>query len=106
MTRISSIVLLMIFFLFAGCVLEKNESPEVDNKQTKIFLEPTATGFKRPTHMTHGGDGTRRLFVVEEMGRVVIIKNGKKQPIPFLDITDRVGCCGERGLLSVAFPPS
>lgn len=64
-----------------------------------------AEGFQRPVHITHAGDGTGRLFVVEQAGRVRIIKNGVLLPGSFLDIGDRVSCCGERGLLSVAFPP-
>jgi glucose/arabinose dehydrogenase len=43
--------------------------------------------------------------VVEQDGRVRIIKNGALLPTPFLDIASRVSCCGERGLLSIAFPP-
>jgi glucose/arabinose dehydrogenase len=35
----------------------------------------------------------------------VIVKDGVQLSVPFLDIRDRVGCCGERGLLSAAFPP-
>ncbi|MCS7039970.1 MAG: PQQ-dependent sugar dehydrogenase, partial [Anaerolineae bacterium] len=42
---------------------------------------------------------------VEQAGRVRIIKNGILLPGTFLDIGDRVSCCGERGLLSIAFPP-
>ena len=56
-------------------------------------------------HITHAGDGSGRIFVVEQDGRVRIIRNGVLAAAPFLDITGRVSCCGERGLLSVAFPP-
>ena len=47
----------------------------------------------------------RRLFVVEQRGRVRIVENGAILPAPFLDVSDRVSCCGERGLLSIVFPP-
>ena len=56
-------------------------------------------------HVTNAGDGSGRIFVVEQGGRIRIIRNGVLEATPFLDITGRVGCCGERGLLSVAFPP-
>src|SRR6185437_8518313 len=46
-----------------------------------------------------------RIFVVEQPGRIRVIRNGVLQTAPFLDITGRVLCCGERGLLSVAFHP-
>jgi len=41
--------------------------------------------------------------VVEQPGRIRVYKNGSTSL--FLDISDRVSCCGERGLLDVAFPP-
>lgn len=65
--------------------------------------EIVAQGFDRPVHVTHAGDGTGRLFVVEQPGRVKRFHDGATTL--FLDITDRVLCCGERGLFSVAFPP-
>ena len=70
-----------------------------------LALTPLVSGLSSPVHITHAGDGSGRLFVVEQVGRIRIVKNGVLQATPFLDITDRVSCCGERGLLSVAFPP-
>ncbi len=49
--------------------------------------------------------GDPRLFVVEQPGRIRIVKDGHLQRTPFLDLTDRVRDGGERGLLSVAFHP-
>ncbi|HSP98160.1 MAG TPA: PQQ-dependent sugar dehydrogenase, partial [Candidatus Dormibacteraeota bacterium] len=46
-----------------------------------------------------------RLFVVEQAGTIRVVKDGALLDAPFLDIHDRVGCCGERGLLSIAFHP-
>jgi hypothetical protein len=70
-------------------------------------LTPTrvAGGFNLPLHVTHAGDGSGRLFVVEQGGRIRILNQGVLLSTPFLDISGRVSCCGERGLLSVAFPP-
>jgi glucose/arabinose dehydrogenase len=62
-------------------------------------------GLQSPIHITQAGDGSGRLFVVEQTGRIRIIQGGALLGTPFLDISDRVSCCGERGLLSVAFPP-
>jgi glucose/arabinose dehydrogenase len=61
--------------------------------------------FDQPVHIANAGDGSNRLFVVEQRGRILIVQNGARLPVPFLDIRDRVSCCGERGLFSVAFPP-
>ncbi|HRC86394.1 MAG TPA: PQQ-dependent sugar dehydrogenase, partial [Thermoanaerobaculia bacterium] len=57
----------------------------------------------RPVAITHAGDD--RLFVTLQGGRVVILERGLLRSEPFLDIEDRVSCCGEQGLLSVAFHP-
>jgi hypothetical protein len=46
-----------------------------------------------------------RLFVVEQAGVIRIVKDGALLDTPFLDIRERVSCCGERGLLSIAFHP-
>lgn len=46
------------------------------------------------------------MFVVEQPGRIMVLRRGRKLARPFLDIRARVGSDGsERGLLSVAFPP-
>lgn len=70
-----------------------------------IALERVASGFRHPTHLTHAGDGSGRLFVVEQAGVVWTLKDGKRLPHPFLDLRDRVASGGEKGLLSVAFHP-
>ena len=62
-------------------------------------------GLEMPIQITNAGDGSGRLFVVEQRGRIRIISDGKLLSTPFLDISDQVSCCGERGLLSVVFPP-
>ena len=71
-----------------------------------IALTHTVGGFSQPLHITHAGDGSGRLFVVEKAGVIRIVQNGSLQPTPFLSIAGRVGSSGgEQGLLSVAFPP-
>lgn len=45
------------------------------------------------------------MFVVEQEGRVMVLRKGKKLNRPFLDIRGRVQSGGERGLLSIGFPP-
>jgi glucose/arabinose dehydrogenase len=59
--------------------------------------------------VTHAGDGTGRIFVVEQAGRIQILDNGVVLPVPFLDLASldppRLVAGGEQGFLSVAFPP-
>ena len=71
-----------------------------------MALMEIARGFELPVRITNAGDGSGRLFVVEQKGRIRIIKEGAVQDTPFLDLSERISCCGERGLLNVAFPPA
>src|SRR6185312_4654662 len=61
--------------------------------------------FENPVYVSGAPGYPRLLFVVEQPGRIVVLKQGKRQAKPFLDIRGRVDYEGERGLLSVAFPP-
>jgi glucose/arabinose dehydrogenase len=62
-------------------------------------------GFDQPVHVTAPPGDSARLFVVEQEGRVRVVRDGRTLPGAFLDIRDRVGCCGEQGLFSLAFAP-
>ena len=73
----------------------------------RVDLEAVADGFDQPVHVADPGDGSGRLFVVERPGRIRIVRDGKVDPEPFLDIVDIVESSGsEQGLLSVAFHPN
>jgi glucose/arabinose dehydrogenase len=73
--------------------------PQIELQQFSLV------GFTRPVYVTHAGDGSGRLFVVEQAGVIRIVREGKISATPFLDIRDRVESGGEKGLLSVAFHP-
>ncbi|MGE0827120.1 MAG: PQQ-dependent sugar dehydrogenase [Candidatus Binatia bacterium] len=81
------------------------QDPPSTGEHTTVTLAPHIGGLRNPVHITHAGDGSQRLFIVEQEGRIRIIKDGVLRASPFLDISAHVSCCGERGLLSVAFPP-
>jgi len=70
-----------------------------------IRFIPVSGGFKAPVHIANAGDGSGRLFVVEQRGAVRIISGASVLPLPFLDISGKVLFGGERGLLNVTFPP-
>ncbi len=71
-----------------------------------IALEPLPARLERPVHITHAGDGSGRLFVVEKRGRIVALRDGVASPTSFLDISSLVGSSGsEQGLLGLAFHP-
>ena len=71
-----------------------------------IKAEPVITGLSSPVGITHAGDGSGRLFIVLQGGRIVIFDGVKILSSPFLDITSVVSSGGERGLLGLAFHPN
>ena len=71
----------------------------------RFKLKKITSGLELPVQITHAGDGSGRLFVVEQKGRIRIIKDGAVNDAPFLEIAERISCCGERGFLGIAFPP-
>ena len=70
-----------------------------------ISVQEIVTGLSSPVHVTNAGDGSDRLFIVEQRGTVRIVQNGTLQTGNFLDIQDRTRNRGEMGLLSIAFHP-
>ncbi len=78
--------------------IEEEETP-------RLNLNQMTAGLEMPVQVTHAGDGSGRIFVTEQKGRIRIIRDGIVEDTPFLDISERVTCCGEQGLLNVAFPP-
>ncbi len=78
----------------------------VDAKAISLGLRVVAGGLAAPLFVTSAGDGSGRLFVVEQGGRIRVIgPDGRLQPAAFLDISGRISSGGERGLLGLAFHP-
>jgi glucose/arabinose dehydrogenase len=73
--------------------------------QPQLALVSPLGGLSSPVGIVNAADGSNRLFVVEQGGRIRIIKNGALLSTPFLDISTRISTGGERGLLGLAFPP-
>ena len=70
-----------------------------------IVLQPLISGLNSPIFVTNAHDGSNRLFIVEQSGRIKVLQPGSSSPTSFLDITSRVLSGGERGLLGLAFHP-
>ncbi len=77
-----------------------------DPRRVELALEEVVTGLDSPVAVTHAGDGTGTLYIVERAGRIRVLEpDGSLAPDPLLDIRDRVDTQGERGLHYVAFHP-
>ena len=83
-----------------NCDAPSGEMPELQ-------LTPyVTTGLDLPIYLTHAPNETDRLFVLEQAGKIKIIKDGVVNSEPFLDITARVSMDPwEQGLLGLAFHP-
>ena len=71
-----------------------------------VSLETVADGLQAPLAVTSAGDGSGRIFVVQQGGQVRIVRDGALVAKPFLDIAARITSGGERGLLGLAFHPN
>jgi glucose/arabinose dehydrogenase len=69
-----------------------------------LNVVPIASGLSSPVFLTAPANDPR-LFIVEQTGRIRVIKNGQLLATPYLDVTAKIVCCGERGLLGLAFHP-
>ena len=79
-------------------------SPVVRLQTPTLALRQIASGLSNPLFLTApSGDG--RLFVVEQPGRIRILKQDALLGTPFLDLSGRIAAGGEQGLLSLAFDP-
>jgi hypothetical protein len=81
-------------------------APAATAAATSVHLTATrvVSGFSSPLLVRSANDGTSRLFVVEQAGRVRTVLNGRITGT-FLDIRSSVTSGGERGLLGLAFAP-
>jgi glucose/arabinose dehydrogenase len=61
--------------------------------------------FEEPVYVAGAPGYPELLFVVEQGGTVRVLRGGRKLGTPFLDIGGLISFGGERGLLSIAFPP-
>ena len=103
-----SLVFAMSVNTFAQSVGARSAPPD----PAKFRLDPVATGFNRALYVTHAGDGSGRLFLVEQSGRIHTVQNGSVRPQPFLDVSQFISRAAlgnsytEQGLLGLAFHPN
>jgi glucose/arabinose dehydrogenase len=90
---------LLLLAMLAAC--SSSTAPSGD---LQLDLQPVVSGLSSPVYLTAPA-GDARLFIVEQPGRIRIVKGGQLLATPFLDIAAKVSYGGERGLLSVAFDP-
>lgn len=103
-TGLSLLLTIVIFAI--GC--DKGDDNNIDD--TKVDIQLVADNFVSPIGVVASPDNTKRLFVIDQAGKIFIIdSNGTKLTTPFMDITSMMvtlnGGYDERGLLGLAFHP-
>jgi len=71
-----------------------------------VNLRPVVEGLERPVVVAHAGDGSGRLFIVQQGGEILVFDGTQLLPGPFLDLSSSVSSGNEQGLLGLAFHPS
>jgi len=72
-----------------------------------VRLVRVVSGLERPVFVTQAPGEPKRLYVVEQPGRIRVVESGRLRAAPFLDIRSQVESGGsEQGLLGLAFSPS
>jgi glucose/arabinose dehydrogenase len=95
---------LVIFAIVAtGCASTRPLTPAASTRPPTVSV--AVSGLAAPVDVTNAGDGSARVFVAEQAGRIRIVKAGTLLARPFLDISARIASGGERGLLGIAFHP-
>jgi len=93
----------LLYFVVFVCIYATCINAQV----TMEYAFPNLT-FSNPVFLTHAGDNTNRIFVIEKVGRIKVFPNSQSttETKVFLDISDRVASSSnEMGLLGLAFHP-
>ena len=131
MPRCAALLAVMAVLLLAGCGSDGDPQPATTDASATASTndgtaaESAASGrqttrrqttsrgvrlvsigrFASPLYVTAPPGDRRRVFVVEQGGRIVVVRGGRRLAQPFLDISSRVTAGGEQGVLSMAFAP-
>jgi glucose/arabinose dehydrogenase len=88
----------------SGSATTSSRDAAQGRRQARVALRKIGD-FDNPVYVAGAPGSPRLLFVVEQPGRVAVLRGGHRLRHPFLDISGLVSFEGERGLLSIAFPP-
>jgi glucose/arabinose dehydrogenase len=83
--------------------------PRIGKGPVRIELQPVASGLSAPVDFVSANDGTGRMFIVNQTGQILVLKNGQVLATPFLDVSTRLVpltvSYDERGLLGLVLHP-
>jgi hypothetical protein len=96
--------MLPLLSVLAACSSWLNNPPPPPPPPGTPKLELVGT-FEGPVFLESPPADSQRLFVVEQAGRIRVVRRDTILPRAFLDLRGKIAAGGERGLLSLAFHP-
>lgn len=95
-------------FLLVG-LMGANAFAQTTPAPYTMRLQPFLTGLSRPILIRNAGDGSRRLFIVQQAGVIKVLQPGATAPTDFINLSSKivipVTTGDERGLLGMTFHP-
>ena len=119
--RVNRLLFTLFFFLIFMLMFQSCRKQELTNKVTagsessaisgSYDLKLIADNLVSPLTVMQPADGTKRLFVVDQIGKIwIIFPDGSRSSTPFLDVSSKMvslmSSYDERGLLGLAFHPN
>jgi glucose/arabinose dehydrogenase len=102
----AAFVIVAVTVLASGNSTGTASAAQAASVPKNLKFDPIVSGLNDPLFVTHAGDGSNRVFIVQREGQILIYKNGALNTAPFLDISGLVNSTGgEQGLLGLAFDP-
>jgi glucose/arabinose dehydrogenase len=99
-------IVMLVGVIGAGLVQAQDSARTAAPDGSQYQLVEVASDLTRPVFLTHAGDGSGRVFIVEQNGRIHLMKDGSLLATPFLDVSSIISRdASERGLLGLAFHP-
>ncbi len=122
MKHFSMMLVLPLLLAFLVLPLMSQDSAAISESEAVTFRDaaPSAadvtlvevvSGLNNALYVTHAGDGSGRLFILEQAGAIWVMVDGEKLETPFIDLSnvasqDVLYRYSERGLLGLAFHPN
>jgi glucose/arabinose dehydrogenase len=102
-----SLLIVLVLLVSVTMISAQGDFPPSPPDGSKYTLAEVAGGFRRPVYVTGPNDGTNRLFIVEQYGKIYILEsNLQLRDTLFLDVGGLLSVEGnEQGLLGLAFHP-
>ena len=100
--RTSALALALASLLLLAVNIQSPRSAHADG----VVLQQVVDVSFAPVVITNAGDGSGRLFIVDQEGIIRIWDGTQLLPTPFLDISGTVVASGEQGMLGLAFHPT